>query len=120
MINYSNFFKTAAIGLVSGICNGLFGSGGGTILVPAMVFLLKVEQHKAHATAIAVILPLTIISSIIYITSGIYDITLTYKITIGSILGGLLGAILLNKLSSNFLRKIFGIFMIIAAIRMWF
>ena len=54
-------WKKAAIGLVTGFANGLFGSGGGTIVVPAMERFLKVEEHKAHATAIAVILPLSLL-----------------------------------------------------------
>ena len=53
-------FKIAVLGLVTGFANGLFGSGGGTLVVPGMQKFLKVEQHKAHATAIAIILPLTV------------------------------------------------------------
>lgn len=108
------------LGFITGILNGLFGSGGGTIIVPALVFLFSIEDHKAHSSAIAIILPLTIISSLIYVKNGIYDIPLTIKVGIGSILGGYIGAKLLNLLSSNSLKKIFGAFMIAAAIRMWF
>ena len=54
--------KRTAIGLVTGFANGLFGSGGGTIVVPAMERFLGEEEHKAHATAIAVILPLSLLS----------------------------------------------------------
>ncbi|MCQ1529729.1 sulfite exporter TauE/SafE family protein [Lutispora saccharofermentans] len=112
--------KTALtiIGFIAGIVNGLCGSGGGTILVPSLVFLSKVKDHRAHATAIAVILPLTIISSFIYVKSGIIDVNTTLKVTIGSITGAYIGSKLLNKLPINILRKLFGIFMIIAAIRM--
>ncbi|WP_026487485.1 sulfite exporter TauE/SafE family protein [Caldanaerobius polysaccharolyticus] len=115
--------KTAGLitlGFITGILNGLFGSGGGTIVVPALVFLFLIEDHKAHASAIAVILPLTIISSFIYIEKGVYDIPLTIKVGLGTVLGGYIGARLLNKLSSSLLKKIFGAFMIIAALRMWF
>ena len=54
------------IGLVTGFANGLFGSGGGTIAVPAMEKLLKTKTHMAHATAIAIILPLSVLSALIY------------------------------------------------------
>ncbi|MGI5998164.1 MAG: sulfite exporter TauE/SafE family protein [Lutispora sp.] len=106
------------IGFLAGIFNGLCGSGGGTILVPSLVFLTNVIDHHAHATAIAVILPLTIISSLIYAKSGIININITIKVTIGTIIGAYIGSKMLNKLPINILRKLFGIFMIIAAIRM--
>ena len=67
-----NNLKIISIGLITGLINGLFGSGGGTIIVPTMIFLLGIDDHKAHATAIAVILPLTIISTIIYYLSLIH------------------------------------------------
>ena len=112
--------KLIAIGLITGICNGLFGSGGGTILVPSMVFILGMEEHKAHATAIMVILPLAILSTIIYYRNSYVEWDTTFKIISGGIIGSFLGARLLNKISSSALRKIFGVFMIIAAIRMVF
>ncbi len=112
--------RLIAIGLLAGICNGLFGSGGGTILVPSMVFLLGIEEHKAHATAILVILPLTILSAVIYYTYSFIEWPATIKIISGGIMGSILGARLLNKISGSALRKIFGLFMIIAALRLVF
>ncbi|WP_425446049.1 sulfite exporter TauE/SafE family protein [Dethiothermospora halolimnae] len=110
--------KLLLIGLVTGIINGLFGSGGGTIIVPALVFILSLEQYKAHATAISIILPLSIVSTIIYLRSDIIDLSIALMITSGGIIGSILGAKFLNKIPSKILRKIFGIFMIIAAIRL--
>lgn len=113
------YVKLAMLGFITGILNGLFGAGGGTIIVPFMVFLLGIEDHKAHATAISIILPLTILSSLIYIKNGIVDIPLTLNVTIGSVIGGYIGALLLNKVPIKILRKLFGIIMIIASIRIW-
>ncbi|MEI3522967.1 MAG: sulfite exporter TauE/SafE family protein [Anaerotignum sp.] len=62
--------KIRLTGLVTGFVNGLFGSGGGTLVVPAMERFLHVETHKAHATAIAVILPLSVLSLLIYFWQG--------------------------------------------------
>lgn len=113
-----NYTKHILIGLIAGIANGLFGSGGGTIVVPAMVLLLGAEEHKAHATAISIILPLTIVSAFFYIKSQFVDWPLTFKMMTGGIVGGYLGARLLNVCPSNILRKVFAVFMILAAFRM--
>lgn len=112
--------KYLLIGLVTGMANGLFGSGGGTIAVPAMVLVLGVEEHKAHATAIAIILPLTLMSAFFYISHHYVDWTITYKTMLGGVAGGYLGARLLNICPSRILRKVFGVFMIAAAVRMLF
>lgn len=110
--------KLLIIGFITGLINGLFGSGGGTVLVPCLVFLMDVEDHKAHATAISIILPLSILSSIIYYRYNVVDLTLTAKVAIGSVMGGIVGSLLLNRLSVNVLRKVFGVIMIAAAVRM--
>ncbi|MHB8066247.1 MAG: sulfite exporter TauE/SafE family protein [Ruminiclostridium sp.] len=110
--------KYIGIGFTAGVANGLFGSGGGTIAVPAMVFLLEEEEHKAHATALLIILPLTMVSAYFYLSNSYVDWNLTWKAMAGGVVGGAIGAYLLNKCPSGVLRKIFGAFMIIAAIRM--
>lgn len=110
--------KIAFIGFITGLINGIFGSGGGTILVPSLVFLMGIEDHKAHATAISIILPLSLISSFIYFGYDVVDLPLTLKVAFGSVIGAVVGSSLLNRFSVNALRKIFGIFMIIAAARM--
>lgn len=115
-----NLLKTASIGVCVGFCNGLFGSGGGIIAVPAMEKLLGAEEHKAHATAIAVILPLTVVSLIPYIFKGFFDFTLAWQTSLGGIIGGVIGAVLLKKLSAPLLKKVFGVFIIAAAVRTWF
>lgn len=108
------------IGFGAGLINGLLGSGGGVILVTSLVFLYKLQDHKAHATAISIILPLSIISALIYIKAGITSINATFLVTLGSIVGAYFGSKLLNRLSISFIRKLFGIIMIFAAIRMMF
>lgn len=112
------YAKYAGIGLVTGAANGLFGSGGGTIAVPAMVLLLGADDHKAHATAIAIILPLTVLSSFFYIGNHYTDWDLTIKVILGGLVGGYIGAKLLQVFSSKLLRKIFAVFMMIAGVRM--
>lgn len=116
----NKMIKVYILGILTGLTNGLFGSGGGTLLVPGMIFLLGVEEHKAHATTISIILPLAIVSTYIYYRSGIMSFNITLKVAMGGVLGGYVGAKLLSKIPSNILRKIFAIFMMIAAFRMVF
>lgn len=111
-------FKILGIGLAAGLVNGLFGSGGGTLIVPALVFLLNLDDYKAHATAISIILPLSIISVLIYYRHNIVKLNIAFIVALGGMLGSFLGAKLLNKVPVNILRKIFGSFIIFAAIRM--
>ena len=82
--------------------------------------ILKVEEHKSHATALAIIIFLSTTSSLVYISKGTFDINLTIQAAIGSIIGGVIGAKLLSKVNGKFLRIGFGIVMIIAAFRMVF
>lgn len=112
--------KNSLIGIFTGFVNGIFGSGGGTLLVPILNNIVDVEEHKSHATALAIIIFLTSASSVIYISKGTYDISLTVKVAIGSVIGGIIGAKLLSKVTGKFLRISFGAIMIIASIRMVF
>jgi len=112
--------KNSIIGIFTGFINGIFGSGGGTLLVPILNNIVKIEEHKSHATALSIIIFLTSASSVIYISKGTYDVSLTLKVAIGSIIGGILGAKILSKVTGKFLRISFGTIMIIAALRMVF
>lgn len=112
--------KTLTFGSVIGFINGLLGAGGGSLLVPFLERIMKVEEHEAHATAISVILPLSIVSSILYVTRENIDYTLLLYVAIGGTIGGLIGAKLLVKIPKKWLHRLFGIVLIIASIRMIF
>ncbi|MDR5657866.1 sulfite exporter TauE/SafE family protein [Serpentinicella sp. ANB-PHB4] len=120
MRNIRSWSKMIIIGFIAGLINGVFGAGGGIIVVPALTNFFDVPQHKAQATAISIILPFAILSSIVYYTKGFVDLPTTFKVAIGGIIGSYIGSKSLTKFSDNTLRKIFGTFMIIAAIRMVF
>ena len=108
------------MGLVVGAANGLFGSGGGTILVPALQKFLDFEAHKSHATALAVILPLSLFSLIFYMRRGDTPWGIILWISAGGVMGGFVGAKLLNKIKTPWLHKLFGFCMAAAALRMIF
>ena len=114
-----NSIKTISIGLITGFANGLFGSGGGTVVVPCMEKYLDVDEHKAHASAIAIILPLSVLSAAIYLFKSAIPWKETVLVSIGGIIGGFIGAKLLNKVSGRWLHIIFGTAMLAAAVRMF-
>lgn len=114
------YLKFAVIGITVGLCNGLFGSGGGTVAVPCMEKFFGIKKTKAHASAIAIILPLTVISIFFYTKRGFFNFPLVWQTSLGGVFGGLIGAWVLKKIKPYILARIFGVFLIIAAVRMVF
>lgn len=103
-----------------GFVNGFFGGGGGMVCVPMLEKVLGISNKKAHATAIAVIVPLSLLSSAVYIYKSKIDWMMVLWLSIGVCVGGFLGAIFLKKINSKLLRFIFAIIMLVAGIKMIF
>jgi len=114
----NNFMINMIGGLSAGFLNGLFGSGGGTLIVPFMTEFLGVEERKSHATAILIISAFTVVSLVFYGLNSLLDYKMAIWVSSGGVVGGFVGAKLLSKLSNKVIRKTFGVFMIIAAIKM--
>lgn len=106
-------------GAIIGVINGFFGGGGGMICVPALL-LMGLSNKQAQATAILIMLPISIASAIVYYSSGFVDLNMVLYVSIGSVLGGILGAFALKKLSNNVLQYIFAFVVIAAGVRMVF
>lgn len=107
-------------GAATGLANGFFGGGGGMIVVPLLVFLLKVKTKIAHATAIAIILPVSVISAVIYFIGGGFDFSVGIPSGIGVVAGGAAGAWLLGKLSSKAVTRVFAAVMFAAGVKLLF
>lgn len=107
-------------GVVTGLANGFFGGGGGMIVVPLLTFLLKMKTKSAHATAIAIILPVSVISAIVYFIKGSFDFSVGLPSGSGVVLGGIAGAWLLGKLSSKWITRIFAVVMLAAGVKLLF
>lgn len=93
-------FADAVCGAAVGAANGLFGGGGGMIAVP----LLKkngLSEKRAHATAIAVILPVSLLSFLLYLFRSAFDFFVALPTAIGGFFGGMLGAKCLSALPEN-------------------
>lgn len=112
--------KTVKIlaGLAIGLVNGFFGSGGGIIAVQAME-KMDLEQKKSHATSLLAIFPLSIASAVIYFLNGniSFDAN-TWFLLGGACAGGLLGALLLDKLKGEWVNGIFTLLIIASGVRM--
>ena len=110
--------KLILLGVLAGFCNGLFGSGGGMIVVPCLEKYAGLDVHKAHATAIAVIFPITVVSIFTYALSGNVSSQYLVVCSIGGIIGSFIGAKLLKRFSGKLIKRIFAVAIIIASVRM--
>ncbi len=105
-------------GIITGLINGLLGAGGGMIAIP---FLSRVtEPKKAHATCVAIILPMCVSSAISYMSSSKVTLSDVAPYVIWGVIGALIGTVLLSKLSNVFIKKLFAVFMLWAAARLIF
>lgn len=104
---------SVAVGFVS----GFFGGGGGMLAVP-LLELSGLDAKRAHATALMVILPICVISAAIYISSGYFDAKAVLCACIGVVMGGIVGAALLNKLNPTAISLIFALLMIAIGIKL--
>lgn len=105
-------------GVIVGLLNGFFGGGGGMVCVPLLEKIFKFDNKTAHASTLVVIFPLCIASSIVYLLSNRIDYINLLYVSIGTIVGGIGGAFLLNKLNGKIVRIIFAIIMLVAGVRM--
>lgn len=116
-------FKKSMVLLIAGLgvgfINGFFGGGGGMIVVPVLTYIVGMPVKKAHATALFIILPITVISCVAYLQRVSVDVTVTSLVALGSIVGGLLGANLLKKASNIFLQVFFALFMVATGLYMF-
>lgn len=115
-----NFLTIILTGITIGFINGFWGGGGGMVCVPALTNIFKLPEKKAHATAILIMLPLSISSLIVYFLGGKISWENTAFIATGFTLGGVLGALLLKKINNLLLKLIFSLVIIAGAIRMLF
>ena len=113
------WFLYAVIGLVSGIFGGMFGIGGATIIIPALVFIAHLTQHQAQGTALAALLPpVGILAFLRYYQAGNVKLSPAAFICVGFFLGGLIGANLVQGVPEPALRKLFGFYLLFIAAKM--
>lgn len=110
-----------AIGVAAGILAGLVGVGGGLIIVPALAYFFKMDQHTAQGTSLAVLLPPSgLFAFLRYYKAGHVHVGVAIVMIVGMLLGGYFGGGWAQQISGQALRKTFAIFMLLAAIKMFF
>ena len=107
-----------AVGVVAGSVAASLGVGGGIIYVPALVTIFSLAQHEAQGTSLALIIPTTIVATIVHSRAGRVDWRISGLLALGAVGGGFLGAQAALALEAQVLRKMFGVLVAITALRM--
>ena len=110
-------WKLALIGLAAGLLSGGFGIGGGIVMVPLLV-AVGLDRHRATATSLAAIVPIAIAGAVAFGISGEINLGLGIFIGAGGVVGSVLGASLMNRMSARSLTVVFGFILLAAAVRM--
>lgn len=104
-------------GAVTGFLNGFFGAGGGMAAVP-MLKMSGLKTVKAHATSLMMMLPLSMASGWFYLQSGRFRFQDVLVYIPGGIVGAVVGAWLLPRLQSKWIRRVFGLLVLYSAVRL--
>lgn len=111
----------ALIGLGAGVMGGLFGIGGGIVIVPALVYLMGFTQKQAQGTSLAVLLaPIGILGVANYYKARQMDLVAGLYIAAGFLLGAYVGSRVALDINEGLLRKAFSVFLVLVALQLWF
>lgn len=119
-ISMKNNLKNALIGISVGIISGLFTSGGGLLLIPIFSHFLNLPEKQSRATTVFCILPMVIATAFFYQSNNFIDWKVGIQCAIGGIIGGFIGAKLLNILKPKYLKIIFAFFLLYAGTKIAF
>lgn len=109
------------IGLMGGVFSGVFGIGGGAIIIPALVYVFGMTQHQAQGTCLAILLPpISILAVLRYHQEGHILWPVAVFVCLGFVFGSYLGADWIQQVSGVHLKKAFGVFLIILGLNMIF
>jgi uncharacterized membrane protein YfcA len=106
-----------AIGLAAGVLSGVFGIGGGVVIVPALIYLAGFNQHRATGTSLAVLLPpIGFAAMWEYYRHDNVSVSAAMIIAVAVFVGGWLGALVANRVSGPYLRLAFGVFVVVLGV----
>jgi len=107
------------LGLAAGVISGLIGIGGGVIIVPALIYLFGMTQHQAQGTTLALLVPpIGLLAAWTYYKQGYVNLKIAAFVCLGFFIGGLFGARIATSLSAEALRRVFGVALLVLALRM--
>lgn len=108
------------MGLGAGVLSGLFGIGGGVVIVAALVGVATFPMHKATGTSLAaLLLPVGILGVMEYWRAGSVDVRAALLLAAGLLLGAWVGARWAQQISGTTLQRAFAVFLVVIAVRMW-
>ena len=109
------------LGLAAGVFSGLIGIGGAIIIIPSLVLLFGLSQHTAQGTTLALMVPpIGLLAAWVYYRQGFVDLKIAGLICLGFFVGGLLGAKFAVAIPDQLLRKVFGVVLLAASLKMMF
>lgn len=111
-IDLGLLIAAAAVGAVVGVLSGLTGVGGGIVFVPAAVLLFGLSQHDAQGVSLAVIIPISIVGAVSHLRLGNVDRRVVLLLAPAAVVGGVVGALIAQQLSSDQLQLIFGLLLL--------
>lgn len=117
----AEFFLLSLSGAAAGLANGLLGAGGGIIVTYALAKLLRNQDATARdvfANVVAAMLPMTTVSAVVYALHGNLELKDASPFLLPAIIGGVIGALLLGKINTRWLKKIFAALVIFSGVRM--
>lgn len=112
-----NILRYLCSGGAAGLANGLFGGGGGSLLVPLLTGWCGLEERRAFATSVAIILPLCTLSVVIYFIRGGLDLVIALPYLLGGTFGGWLGGKWFKGVKLLWLRRGFGLLLVYGGVR---
>ena len=116
-----NYLLFVAIGLVAGVLAGMFGIGGGIVIVPALILLARYAPQMATGTSLAIFLfPVGLLGAYQYYKEGNVRVIPAVILALGVLLGSPVGAKIAQAMSPLLLRRSFAVFLVLVATRLWF
>ncbi len=109
-----------ATGFLAGIFGGFLGVGGAVLMIPILVFFLGFSQKLAQGTTLAAMIPpIGLLAAVAYWKTGNVNIKAAIFLACGFFIGGWIGGNLVQNVPETIIRKVFAVFLIIVAIKMW-